>query len=86
MPRVPITEGRDTMEAAGLVGTWRMVGYHNRTEDGRELPQSYGPEFMGLFQFHPNGRVMLVECHAQAVQRIHGHMDVRRRDGEQSGR
>jgi hypothetical protein len=60
MPGVPITEGRDTMDAASLVGTWRMVGYHNRTEDGRELPQSYGPEFMGLFQFHPNGRVMLV--------------------------
>jgi hypothetical protein len=43
-----------------IIGTWKLVGYHNRTVDGRELPQSYGPEFLGLFQFHPNGRVILI--------------------------
>lgn len=58
--RRPSTQAPDTIDSAGLVGTWKMVGYHNRTADGRELPQTYGPEFMGLFQFHPNGRVMLV--------------------------
>jgi hypothetical protein len=50
-----------------IIGTWKMVGYHNRTVDGRELPQSYGPEFLGLFQFHENGRVILIIADGRAT-------------------
>lgn len=48
------------MKSDDFVGTWKMVGYHNRTVDGIELEKSYGPEFMGLIYFHPNGRMMVV--------------------------
>lgn len=48
------------MKSDDFVGTWKMVGYHNRTVDGIELEKSYGPEFMGLIHFHPNGRMMVV--------------------------
>ena len=48
------------MQPADIVGTWRMVGYHNRTAAGQELPQSYGPEPIGLIRFDAHGRMVVV--------------------------
>lgn len=48
------------MNPDDIIGTWKMVGYHNRSVDGVELEKSYGPEQIGLIHFHPNGRMMVV--------------------------
>lgn len=60
------------MNPQDIIGTWKMVGYHNRTPDGTELEQSYGPEFMGLIHFHPNGRMMVVIADGRAE--LPGHL------------
>jgi hypothetical protein len=43
-----------------VVGTWRMVGYHNRTAEGDPLDPTYGPEPIGLIRFDPHGRMVVV--------------------------
>jgi hypothetical protein len=48
------------LSPADIVGTWRMVGYHNRTADGQELQQTYGPEPIGLIRFDAHGRMVVV--------------------------
>ena len=48
-----------------IVGTWRMVESRARDDSGAPLPPSYGPMFMGLVQFHPEGRMMCVLCDAR---------------------
>ena len=48
------------MQPAELLGTWRLVEYHNRSEDGRVLEPSFGPEAMGVLHFNANGRMLVV--------------------------
>jgi hypothetical protein len=48
------------MQPEDIIGTWRMVGYHNRTIEGEELEQTYGPEPIGLIRFDPHGRMVVV--------------------------
>jgi hypothetical protein len=53
-------QGEADMEAAELLGTWRLIEYHNRTEDGKMLDPSFGPEAMGVIHFNANGRMLVV--------------------------
>ena len=48
------------MRPAELLGTWRLVEYHNRTADGQVLEPSFGPEAMGVIHFNANGRMLVV--------------------------
>ena len=43
-----------------IVGIWRMVESRARDDAGAPLPPSFGPDGMGLVQFHPEGRMMCV--------------------------
>ena len=54
------------MKPQDIVGTWRMVGYHCRTEDGTELPPTYGPEPIGLIRFDAHGRMVVVIADGRA--------------------
>lgn len=59
------------MQLADFIGTWRLVEYHNRTADGKELDQSYGPEFLGLFLFAPNGRLFVTIADGRLKLPVH---------------
>lgn len=48
------------MQSEDIFGTWRMVGYHNRTAAGQELEPTYGPAPIGLIRFDPHGRMVVV--------------------------
>jgi hypothetical protein len=50
------------MTSGDIVGTWRLVESRARDDAGEPLPPSYGPLFMGLVQFHREGRMMCVLC------------------------
>jgi hypothetical protein len=47
------------MRAEDLLGTWRLIGYHNRTAEGVELPPSFGPHVIGVMHFDANGRMIV---------------------------
>jgi hypothetical protein len=50
-----------------IVGTWRMVDSRARDDAGEPLPPSYGPQGIGLVQFHPDGRMMCVLSDSRPV-------------------
>ncbi len=43
-----------------IVGTWRLVDSMNRDPDGNALPQTFGPQGMGLVTLNSQGRMMAV--------------------------
>jgi hypothetical protein len=43
-----------------ILGTWKLVESRAQDDAGEVLPPSYGPMFMGLVMFHPEGRMMCV--------------------------
>jgi hypothetical protein len=45
-----------------IVGTWRLVKATARDDEGKPLPQPYGPKAMGLVVFQADGRMMAVLC------------------------
>lgn len=55
------------IEAAQLIGTWRLVSAVAAAADGGALPGPYGPEPMGRLVLAGNGRMMAVLCDGRAT-------------------
>lgn len=47
------------MKPEELLGTWRLVEYHNRRPDGTEVEASFA-EAMGVIHIDPGGRMVVV--------------------------
>ena len=50
-----------------IVGIWRLTSTMGRDDDGKLLPQPYGPLAMGLVTFQADGRMMAVLCDGRAT-------------------
>jgi hypothetical protein len=48
------------VQAEDIIGTWRLIEYHNRTAEGVVLEPSFGPEAMGVIHFDANRRMVVV--------------------------
>jgi hypothetical protein len=49
-----------------IVGIWRLTSTIGRDDNGKVLPQPYGPLAMGLVTFQADGRMMAVLCDGRA--------------------
>jgi hypothetical protein len=45
-----------------ITGTWRLVTTRGRTDMGKPMHSPYGPNPMGLVEFHSNVRMIAVLC------------------------
>jgi hypothetical protein len=52
--------GSASIDLARVLGTWRMVESRAHDGNGKTLPPSYGPNFLGLVMFDAGGRMMCV--------------------------
>jgi hypothetical protein len=50
-----------------IVGIWQLKSTIGRDDDGKVLPQPYGPLAMGLVTFQADGRMMAVLCDGRAT-------------------
>jgi hypothetical protein len=50
-----------------IVGIWQLKSSIGRDDDGKVLPQPYGPLAMGLVTFQADGRMMAVLCDGRAT-------------------
>ena len=50
-----------------IVGIWRLKSTVGRDDNGKVLPQPYGPLAMGLVTFQADGRMMAVLCDGRAT-------------------
>ena len=50
-----------------IVGIWQLKSTIGRDDNGKVLPQPYGPLAMGLVTFQADGRMMAVLCDGRAA-------------------
>src|SRR4029077_10579062 len=63
---------RRDMRTEDLLGTWRLIGYHNRNAVGVELAPSFGTHVIGVMHFDANGRMIVALADGRAEPPANG--------------